>query len=405
VDAGRKCPDCGKGLFYINSQRRSKIDKVIQGVVIVSLTFIFADTADANLWKEYQPVPMYFRLPEEAYRLPACHQLALDLAAFVSTLTRAALYLSCRELGIKYYPVKLETLSAAGGDVEHNRYYFVLRFERRLHLSRSESRELKIILPVMSSGLPVPAHLYTSPGGSWSNDAKAQRRWVTTVGWPITPDQKRFAASVNNGAQICLTLLNAEPIPRQGMTNWQFIGFHPYRQDASAITREKSRIKERLLEKRVQEREMAKQKAREEKLAQKRASAATDVPTTAPPTTGAGRRVGAVPGIFKGVQFRSQLEIRFVTQLEAKGIRWIYEGERLGDGQYLVDFYLPDLKTWVEVKGRIEPRDDYLLKEVADLLKRSRQEQLFVYTQSKAYRVTAREFKEIAHKDLWELLV
>ena len=79
--------------------------------------------------------------------------------------------------------------------------------------------------------------------------------------------------------------------------------------------------------------------------------------------------------------------------------------QRLGDGQYLVDFYLPDLKTWVEVKGRIEPRDDYLLKEVADLLKRERQGQLFVYTQSKAYHVTAREFKEITHKDLWELLV
>ena len=66
--------------------------------------------------------------------------------------------------------------------------------------------------------------------------------------------------------------------------------------------------------------------------------------------------------------------------------------------------YLPDLKTWVEVKGRIEPRDDYLLKEIADLLKRNRQEQLFVYTQSKAYAISIREFKEITHKDLWELL-
>lgn len=280
-----------------------------------------------------------------------------------------------------------------------------MRFERDLHRARIESRELKIVLPIQPSEVSIPLYLYLSPGGTKRERAKAQKRWVSTSNLAFNDEQKHFAFLLNAGANICLTLLNAEPILRQVMTSWQFIGFHPYRQDASAITREKSRLKERLLEKRVQEREMAKQKAREEKLAQKRAPLATGVPTTASPTTGAGRRVGAVPGIFKSVQFRSQLEIRFVTQLEAKGIRWIYEGERLGDGQYLVDFYLPDLKTWVEVKGRIEPRDDYLLKEVADLLKRKRQGQLFVYTQSKAYHVTAREFKEITHKDLWELLV
>ena len=119
------------------------------------------------------------------------------------------------------------------------------------------------------------------------------------------------------------------------------------------------------------------------------------------PKTGAGRRVGAVPGIFKDVQFRSQLEIRFVTQLEEYGIRWFYESERLGDGNYLVDFYLPDLKTWVEVKGKFEPRDNYLLKDVAAYLKRERSERLYVFSASKAYAVNSASFHEIAHTLFW----
>ena len=370
----------------------------------MGLTFVFADTSDTQLWKQYQPVSTYFRLPPETYQLPTCRQQVLNLAQFVASLTRSALYLSCRELSLKYQPIKLANPDCHYGAVERDKHYFVLRFERDLYHARIESRELKIVLPIQPSDISIPLYLYLSPGGTKRERAKAQKRWVSTSNLAFNDEQKHFASLLNAGADICLTLLNAEPIPRQEMSSWRFTGFHPSRQDASAITREKSRIKERLAEKRVQEREKAKHKAREEKLAQKRASMAADVPTTEPPTTGAGRRVGAVPGIFKGVQFRSQLEIRFVTQLESKGIRWIYEGERLGDGQYLVDFYLPDLNAWVEVKGRIEPRDDYLLKEVADLLKRERQAQLFIYTQSKAYRVTAREFEEITHKDLWATL-
>lgn len=81
-----------------------------------------------------------------------------------------------------------------------------------------------------------------------------------------------------------------------------------------------------------------------------------------------------------GVQFRSQLEIRFATQLEQKEIQWIYESERLAEGNYLVDFHLPTLKCWVEVKGKFEARDHYLLQDVAEYLKRERNERLYVYT-------------------------
>ena len=123
------------------------------------------------------------------------------------------------------------------------------------------------------------------------------------------------------------------------------------------------------------------------------------------PSTGAGRRPGPIPGIFKGVQFRSQLEIRFAAELESRSIRWAYETERLGEGNYLVDFHLPDLKAWVEVKGRFEPRDNYLLKDVATYLKEARGERLFVYTSGACFLVYPSRFTEIKRKDFWERLL
>lgn len=51
--------------------------------------------------------------------------------------------------------------------------------------------------------------------------------------------------------------------------------------------------------------------------------------------------------------FRSRLEARWAVFFDALGIRWEYEkeGYDLGEaGWYLPDFWLPDLKMWIEVK-------------------------------------------------------
>ena len=82
----------------------------------------------------------------------------------------------------------------------------------------------------------------------------------------------------------------------------------------------------------------------------------------------------------------------------------MYEVERLGDGNYLVDFYLPDHKCWVEVKGKFEPRDDYLLKDTAIYLARERGERLFVYTAGKPLEVDGTGFKELSRDAFWENL-
>ncbi len=111
-----------------------------------------------------------------------------------------------------------------------------------------------------------------------------------------------------------------------------------------------------------------------------------------------------MPGVYKFTRFRSQLEIHLAKELDARQIRWFYEPERLGRGRYLVDFYLPDCKSWVEVKGRVDSRDHLYLREVADTVGRERHHRLFMYTRTRAFVVSAGGFREIAHKDFWHLL-
>lgn len=79
----------------------------------------------------------------------------------------------------------------------------------------------------------------------------------------------------------------------------------------------------------------------------------------------------AIQTVYAGCYFRSKLEARWAVFFDSLGIRWNYEpeGYKIGgtypsdfDGTsdfeprdvewYLPDFYLPDLETWVEVKGQ-----------------------------------------------------
>ena len=58
--------------------------------------------------------------------------------------------------------------------------------------------------------------------------------------------------------------------------------------------------------------------------------------------------------VYKGYCFRSRLEARWAVFFDALGIKYYYEHEGfdLGDaGWYLPDFWLPELKTWIEIKG------------------------------------------------------
>lgn len=62
---------------------------------------------------------------------------------------------------------------------------------------------------------------------------------------------------------------------------------------------------------------------------------------------------------YRGVVFRSKLEADWARHFDALGLKWEYEprGRYFGDQFYLVDFYLPCSRQWIEVKGVYEPAD------------------------------------------------
>lgn len=75
--------------------------------------------------------------------------------------------------------------------------------------------------------------------------------------------------------------------------------------------------------------------------------------------------IHAIETYYAGHLFRSRLEARWAVFFDSLGIRWEYEpqGYRVGEQRrpYLPDFYLTDLRWWVEVKGASERLDMSLL--------------------------------------------
>ena len=68
---------------------------------------------------------------------------------------------------------------------------------------------------------------------------------------------------------------------------------------------------------------------------------------------------------YNGYRFRSRLEARWAVFFDTLGIKYYYEHEGfdLGDaGWYLPDFWLPELKTWIEIKGNPEEYKQALKK-------------------------------------------
>lgn len=120
-------------------------------------------------------------------------------------------------------------------------------------------------------------------------------------------------------------------------------------------------------------------------------------------TLNATAQAADLPEALKHTRFRSQLEVGFALQLEARGIRWFYEPERLC--RYLVDFYLPEARAWVEVKGRLSSRDHVLLREVAAFLAAERKQRLLMYTARQAYLVSAYDFSPLTHAQFWQRLL
>jgi len=65
------------------------------------------------------------------------------------------------------------------------------------------------------------------------------------------------------------------------------------------------------------------------------------------------QEIPAIQTRYNGRLFRSRLEARWAVYFDSLGVRYEYEPEtyKVGEyGLYLPDFYLPDLKVFVEIK-------------------------------------------------------
>ncbi|MBX3082756.1 MAG: hypothetical protein KF716_14045 [Anaerolineae bacterium] len=112
----------------------------------------------------------------------------------------------------------------------------------------------------------------------------------------------------------------------------------------------------------------------------------------------------AAPGTYKFTHFRSQLEIRFAKELDAREIRWFYEPERLGDSRYLLDFYLPQFKAWVEVKGQVSSRDHDSLLSLSVTLLKERRQRVFMWMDKEAFAITEKGYATLTHEEFWKAL-
>ncbi len=342
----------------------------------MKIAFIFTDEFDLAQVRAGGRFRSNFEVPDAAKALPDIQGQIIAIAESVGELTKASLHVDCADVGLKNYPIKEGVLPTPNNmRLWHHWQVARLYFVRKVGFRR----DLTIYAPIQ-------ANFPSYPSGY--HELRHKHLWKD-------PTMIAFGEHLQVLSDRLLTLLNTDG-------DWYFESFHPYLFQNSIALRLRKLSRKDEVEARKQARDEEKRKAREAKLAEKIAAA----PPADPLTHGAGRTVGARPGIYKGVQMRSQLEIRFAAELDERGIQWVYEGEALSASSYLVDFYLPDLGVWVEVKGKFEARDRQVLPEVAKYLKSERKHRLLVYTGSgKCFVVNPSGFREVERRNFFGELV
>ena len=75
------------------------------------------------------------------------------------------------------------------------------------------------------------------------------------------------------------------------------------------------------------------------------------------------QQIRAIETRYKGYRFRSRLEARWAVFMDAAGIAWEYEkeGYALPSGNYLPDFWLPEINCFLEIKGKHPTGDEIVL--------------------------------------------
>lgn len=340
------------------------------------VTFTFSNLANIQS-KTTAKIKSHVNVPDEIVHLIGVEERIREIGHRVGILSRACVHLTCKELGIVDEQMNDKQIDENDTWFWHSPNIIGLYF--RTHRN---SETLRIIAPHNHQEVGVPDYMARKVQRGKRKKGKARLSsnvWRMQDNWVKTDSQREYYDSIKSIADQMLILLNSKPNPYGGHLHWIFDGFHPFWSDSTVA---------KLLKKERDRLWNLENKPEKPKHSKKH---------------GQGNRPGAIPGKFMGVQMRSQLEIRFATEVQARGIEWIYEEERLGEGNYLVDFHLPKLKMWVEVKGKFEARDHYLLKDVAETLQ-ERGESLYVFTSGSPMEVTSDAFEKIPRKQFWQLL-
>ncbi len=97
-----------------------------------------------------------------------------------------------------------------------------------------------------------------------------------------------------------------------------------------------------------------------------------------------GDNLVGIPTTYKEIEMRSKLESKFAFFLDCLKVKWKYEPKtfNLSNGiTYIPDFYLPELKTWVEIKGKIEEHN----KKISRIFVEDNNTELLLVSNEKAF--------------------
>lgn len=96
--------------------------------------------------------------------------------------------------------------------------------------------------------------------------------------------------------------------------------------------------------------------------------------------------ITATPSDYDGLRMRSRLEADWAAFLDEHGVTWAYEPERytLGKAVYVPDFWCPDIRTIIEVKGAFENERDF--KALTFAYEAAKQDVLMIFGEAPAGR-------------------
>jgi len=105
---------------------------------------------------------------------------------------------------------------------------------------------------------------------------------------------------------------------------------------------------------------------------------------------------------YNGIRMKSRLESRLAKFLDTLKIKWVYEPEHfmLSSGIiYVPDFYLPDLKMWIEAKGVIKEHN----KEISRTFVTDNNTELILISTQKTFWFSDKDFIDgfCEDKSIW----